>query len=119
MLVGRGRGVKSRQLQNWIVLDLRRLDPSLPGMLIDERRLFGRTLDDPSGLWRAVLSSQVVNCDPAAMTVTTGDLTRYELIGPPGRLDAAMQRSLDLHLQDFHLVQWRQVGLMSVASWSD
>lgn len=119
MLFGRGRGLQRRQLQNWIVLDLRRLDPSLPGMLLEERRLFGRTPDDPSGLWRAVLTSQIVNCDPAGMTVTTDDLTRYELIGHPGRLDAAMQRSLDLHLSDFHLVQWKQVGLMSVASWSD
>ncbi len=119
MLFSRGRGLQRRQLQNWIVLDLRRLDPSLPGVLIEERRLFGRTPDDPSGLWRAVLSSQIVNCDPVAMTVTTGDLTRFDLIGPPGRLDEAMQRSLDLHLRDFRPVQWKQVGLMSVASWSD
>ena len=61
-----GRSLKRRQVERWIVLDLRRTDPLLPGMLIGERRLFGRTIEDPSGLWRALLSSQITNHDPVA-----------------------------------------------------
>lgn len=106
------RHLKRRQLQNWIVLDLRRLDPVLPGLLIGERRLFGWTVEDPSGLWSALLSSQITNHDPVAMTVSTDDLTRWELLGPAGRLDEAMQRKLDPYLGQFCLLQWQQVGLM-------
>lgn len=110
-----GRNLKRLQLHNWIVLDLRRLDPMMPGSLIGERRLFGRTAEDPSGLWRAVLSSQITNHDAASMTVTTDDLTRYELVGPPGRLDEAMRRGLDLHLQEFRLVRCKQVPRLELA----
>lgn len=46
------------------------------------------------------------------MTVTTDDLTRWELLGPAGRLDEAMQRNLAPCLGKFCLVQWQQVGLM-------
>lgn len=106
------RHLKRRQLQNWIVLELRRVDPMLPGTLIGERRLFGRTVEDPSGLCKALLSSQITNHDPLAMTVTTDDLTRWELLGPAGRLDEAMQRNLAPCLGKFCLVQWQQVGLM-------
>ncbi|MFN4350511.1 MAG: hypothetical protein ACK4F6_06880 [Hylemonella sp.] len=101
------------------MLDLRRLDPLMPGTLLEERRLFCRTAVDPSGLSRALLSPQLVNEDIEARTVTSDDLTIWELVGPPGRLDEAMQRSLQLHLEEFHLVQWRQVPLMAVASWTD
>ena len=112
-----GRHLIRRRVENWIVLDLRRLDPLMPGVLIEERRLFGRTPDNPSGLWGAVMSSQIVNHDPVVMTVTTDDLVCYELLGPPGWLDEAMQRGLDLHLLEFSLVQCKQVGLMSAESW--
>lgn len=107
-----GGHLKRRQLQNWIVLDLRRIDPMLPGLLIGERRLFGRTVEDPSELWSALLSSQITNHDPVAMTVTTDDLTRWQLLGPAGRLDEVMQRKLDPYLRKFCLLQWQQVTLM-------
>lgn len=113
------RHLTSRRVENWIVLDLRRRDPILPGILLEERRLFCRTAVDPSGLSRALLSSQLVNEDIEARTVTSDDLTVWELVGPPGRLDEAMQRSLQLHLEEFQLVQWKQVPLMSLASWTD
>ena len=110
-----GRHLNRRRVENWIVLDLRRLDPMLPGLLVEERRLFGRTAPDPSGLSRLLLSSQIVNWSIEANTVTTDDLTRWELVGPPGRLDEAQERSLQLHLKEFRLVRWRQVPLMELA----
>lgn len=106
------RHLTRRRVENWIVLDLRRLDPMLPGLLVEERRLFGRTVGDLSGRRRSLLSSQITNHDPVAMTVTTDDLTRWQLLGPAGRLDEAMQRKLDPYLGKFCLLQWQQVGLM-------
>lgn len=56
--------MKRHQMQNWIVLDLRRVDPMMPGMLIGERRLFrfGPELSRP------VLTTQIRNryLDPEA-----------------------------------------------------
>lgn len=74
------RHLKRRQVENWIVLDLRRLDSMMPGMLLEERRIFCRTAHDPSGLSRCLLTSQIVNSDLGRMTVTSDDLTVYELL---------------------------------------
>jgi len=111
------RDLRRRQLHDWIVLDLRRTDPTLPGLLLGERRVFGCAAEHPSGISGAVLTTQITNHDPAGMTVTTADLTRWELVGPPGRLDEAMRLGLELHLQALDLVQWQQVGLAERMDW--
>ena len=49
----------------------------------------------------------------SGQTVTTDDLTRWELLGPAGRFDEAMQRKLDPYLGKFCVLQWQQVGLMN------
>lgn len=103
-----GRHLKRCQLSNWIMLDLCRLDPMLPGVLIGERNLFGRTVEDPSGLWRAILSSQITNHDPEGMTVTTDDLRPYQLAGSPKCLDKEIKPRLTITL-GFSLVQRQQV----------
>lgn len=99
------------------MLDLRRTDPLLPGLLLGERRVFGYAAEHQSGVSRAVLTGQVTNHDPAVMRVTTDDLTRWELVGPPGRLDEVIRRGLELHLQALDLVQWQQVGLAERMDW--
>ena len=93
------------RLADWLLVELRRVDPSLPGMLIEETRVFGI---GPHG---ALLSSQIVNFDRVAVSVTTDDLVRYELLGPCVRIDEALARGLRPLLDELQAIQWSEADL--------
>lgn len=93
------------RLSDWVVVQLRRVDPTLPGMLIEETRVFGMGPHGP------LLSSQIVNFDPATMSVTSDDLVRYELLGEPAGIDEALARGLRPLLDELQAIQWTEAGL--------
>lgn len=93
------------RLADWLLVELRRVDPYLPGMLLEETRVFGMGPHGP------LLSSQIVNFDPVTMSVTSDDLVRYELLGEPAGIDEALARGLRPLLDELQAIQWSAADL--------
>ena len=93
------------RLSHWLLVELRRVDPSLPGMLIEETRVFGIGPRGP------LLSSQIINFDQVGKSVISDELVRYELFGGPARLDEALARGLRPLLDELQAIQWTEADL--------